>query len=112
MLVKILVWAPYSDYGGPFGNRRAKIRQVGEIVEFPDNYAQMLLETNMVEVYGDDGVVIDLVDEINATTPAVDFAYENRFDLTHAEGTGGGGRITLADARRYKESLDASDTEA
>lgn len=101
MLVKILIAGPYSDYGGPMGNRRACLRQVGEVVDFPDEYAKALEKSGMAEIHMvEDEVVIPFVDGVDATGSAIEYASEHNIDVTGLVGSGSGGRITLNDVRR------------
>ncbi len=101
MLVKILIAGPYSDYGGPKGNRRACLRQPGDLVDFPDVYAKALEKSGMAEIHTVEAeVVIPFTNGIDATTSAVEYATEHDLDITGLVGSGVDGRITLNDVRR------------
>lgn len=101
MLVKILIAGPYSDYGGPMGNRRACLRQVGDVVDFPAEYANRLIDRNMAEVHAlENEVFISFTDGIDATSSAIEYASEHDLDIAGLVGSGADGRMTLNDVRR------------
>ena len=123
---EILVPSRYSDYSGSGTNRKAKFHEAGEFVLFPYEYAKVLEESDMVEIMMTEVLAEDAVIEIDeevdeAEVPsipppsesAVEYAADNDIDLNSGEieGTGSGGRIVLADVRRYNASRSVTAAE-
>ena len=112
---EILVSSRYSDYNGGGTNRRAKFHREGEFVKFPYDYAKELEGMDMVEIMTTEILAEDAVIEIDEkaedeapsmpppSESAIEYAADNDIDLNSGdvEGTGSGGRIVLADVRRY-----------
>lgn len=107
MDVKILVSSTYSDWEGSGTNRKVRFHKAGEIVNFPDTYAQDLIQNKMVEPATTKTLQLSVeVEETipllnpDATPGALELAAEHGLDLTTVLGTGTDGRITVLDVRR------------
>lgn len=118
MRVKITAPGVYSDFS-EFPRVGAKERDAGDLLTCPDWYALSLVESGLailvpkvVEMTAPEIVVAEEPQpeerqekatpdwsDVNATDAAKALAEWNDIDLYQVEGTGKGGRITLADVR-------------
>jgi len=102
MLVKILVDGPYADFKAKPGFQKAQTLSADDEVDYPDWYAQSLVDSKLaekVDVSKPDPQEEVEAEEVNATDSALAFASENDIDLKDVAGTGAGGRITLGDVK-------------
>lgn len=101
MLVEILVTQPFADWPGSGTNRKLATFDAGQIVDFPADYVAVLLTCKPIPI----AIVKDkkvIISKSDITTSAATYALEKDIDISEIEGTGTGGRITLADVRAVR----------
>jgi len=90
MIVKILVTAKYTEF--ETGLRGAVKYEAGDIVTFPDDYGQGLVDAGLAEPV-----------EPNITSSALKMAREFGLHVGSIEGSGQDGRVILADVHRARK---------
>lgn len=103
MKVQILRDGKYSDFevAGRPHKVGAKMLAVGDEVNYPDWYAESIIESGLAEAYIEpDFIEARHTKLINATSAAFRLAGELDVDLLTLTGSGARGRITAGDVRK------------
>lgn len=94
--IQILIAGTYSDFevlGRP-NKIGAKHLAAGDVVDYPDWYAESLVASGLAEIYAESKRLFD------ATDAAFAWAIKLDVDLRAVTGSGAGGRITVGDVRK------------
>ena len=98
MKIRILQDGRYSDFDVPGRPHKvgAKQRAAGDVVDYPDWYAESLVASGLAKMYTESQPVTRLL----ATAAATRLASERDVNLSAVTGSGAGGRITAGDVRK------------
>lgn len=124
--IRVLQTSKYAKFGEQ--RIRSQDLKAGDVVDYPDGYAKLLVEIGMAELVQpepepmitediesepEDVEVTEvdfkaLADRLNATESAVKLAYEDDLDLSEykGKGSGKGGRIVRLDVIQWLEAQD------
>ena len=99
MKVQILQDGKYSRFNIPGYRHRVGVieRTAGDVVDYPDWYAEEIVAAGQAKYYIDPGLTIQIP---NATDAAWRLATKLDVDLLTLSGSGKGGRITAGDVRK------------
>lgn len=87
----------YSSFEA--GKAGAQALDAGDVVEFPDWYAESLIDADYAQLYREQ----DAPEIVDATEAAYELAAELGLDIHQIEGSGKGGRVTVQDVRDASE---------
>lgn len=102
MLVEILITQEYADFPGFGTNRKTAIFKAGDIVDFPDGYADVLLTCFPIPIAKLPPIAeleeLSVVEK-DITSAAASLALKKGVDVSQVDGTGTDGRITVGDVK-------------
>lgn len=100
MEIQILIAGTYSDFEVPGRPNKigAKHLAAGDVVDYPDWYAESIVGSGLAKAYTEPGPLCEQL--IDATRAAFRLAGELGIDLLTLTGSGAGGRITVGDVRK------------